>query len=100
MIDLALSRHAATRANQRGVPADTLRALIAYADVEQPAGGGRVVLRLSRERLRDRELRRTLGGTCDRLRTLALVWSQETGEVVTVLHDRGGAQGRRYRRAA
>jgi hypothetical protein len=97
---LALSRHAASRANQRGVPGRLIDALVANADLEHPVGGGCTVLRISRERLEGRDLRRTLGPACDRLRTLALVWSEQTSEVVTVLHDRGGAQGRRYRRAA
>jgi hypothetical protein len=96
---LALSRHATVRANQRGVTHEMLDALIAYADFEAPVGSGCTVLRFSRERLMDRDLRASLGTTIDRLQSLAVILADDTGEVVTVLHDHGRAEGRRYRRA-
>jgi len=46
-----------------------LDALIAFADFEAPVGGSCSVLKLSRERLDDRELRATLGHLADRLRS-------------------------------
>lgn len=94
-----LTRHGAARAAQRGVNGETLAALIAWADVEAPVGGGCTALRLSRRRLADRDLRAALGPCADRLSALAVVLSDDTGEVVTVLHPRAGAAGRRYRRA-
>lgn len=96
---LALTRHATIRAQQRGVPYEVLDALILHADMEAPVGSGCTVLRFSRERLRDRDLRASLGATADRLGSLAVVLCDDTGDVVTVLHDHGGAEGRRYRRA-
>jgi hypothetical protein len=98
MPTLALTRHATLRAQQRGVTHAMLDALIHNADVEAPVGGGCTVLRLSRERLMDRALRASLGPMADRLETLAVVLADETGEVVTVLRDHGGREGRRYRR--
>ena len=98
MTSLALSRHASVRANQRGVTHAMLDALIAHADLEAPVGGGCTVLRFSRERLMDRDLRASLGATADRLGSLAVILADGTGDVVTVLHDHGGADGRRYRR--
>jgi len=97
MPSLSLSRHAAVRANQRGVTNAMLNALISYADYEAAAGDGCTVLRLSRDVLADRDVRRTLGAMADRLKNLAVVWSSATGEVITVLHDHGKAAGRRYR---
>lgn len=96
---IALSRHAMVRANQRGVTHDVLDALISHADFEAPCGGGCTVLRLTRDRLLDRDLRASLGPNFDRLKDLAVVVADDTGEVVTVLHDHGRADGRRYRRA-
>ncbi len=96
MHDLALSRHALTRANQRGITHQLIRDLLELADVEEPVGGGCTVLRLSRRQLRDRDLRARLGSRADRLQNIALVWSAE-GEIVTVVHDHGGRAGRRYR---
>ena len=95
---LALSRHASIRAKQRGVTYDMLDALIAHADFEAPVGGGCTVLRFSRERLMDRDLRASLGSTADRLDSLAVILADDTGEIVTVLHDHGRSEGRRYRR--
>ena len=93
-----MSRHAQTRANQRGVTNAMIDALLDHADFEASAGGRCTVLRVSKEWLKDKELRRTLGGSADRLAKLALVWSEDAGEVVTVLRHQAGAKGRRYRR--
>ena len=97
MPSLALTRHASLRANQRGVTHAMLDALMAHADIEAPVGSGCTVLRFSRERLMDRDLRASLGSTADRLKSLAVILADDTGNVVTVLHDHGGAEGRRYR---
>jgi hypothetical protein len=76
-----------------------LDALITYADFEAPVGSGCTVLRFSHQRLMDGDLRAVLGATVDRLRSLAVVLADDTGDVVTVLHDHGRSKGRRYRRA-
>ena len=98
MTVVCLSEHAARRANQRGVPHDLIDLVIANADIDEPAGSGCSVLRISRVRLT--ALRPHLGATADRLQNLALIWSERTASVVTILRDHGGASGRRYRRAA
>lgn len=94
---IALSKHAAIRANQRGITHQMIEDLLAHADVEAPVGGGCTVLRVSKERLRDRTLRAQVATRPEKLGSLALVWSDETAEVVTLLVDHGGAKGRRYR---
>lgn len=94
----ALTRHATLRAKQRGVTHAMLDALIIHADLEAPVGGGCTVLRFSRERLNDPDLRASLGRTADRLKSLAVIFADDNGDVVTVLHDHGGSAGRRYRR--
>jgi hypothetical protein len=95
---LALTRHATLRAKQRGVTHAMLDAFVNYADLEAPVGRGCTVLRFSRERLMDRDLRASLGRTPDRLSSLALILADDGGEIVTVLHHRRGPGGRRYRR--
>lgn len=97
MSAFALTRHAAVRANQRGVPHHLIDALFANADVDAPIGGGCRLLRVSRERLRDRAVRRALGAEADRMARLAVIWSDEAGAVVSVLHHFDGRRGRRYR---
>ncbi|MGH7020861.1 MAG: hypothetical protein ACREEY_13315 [Brevundimonas sp.] len=98
MFEAALTRHAEARANQRGVQQDVIEAILHHADVDVPVGGGCSALRLSKRRLKDAALRKRLGSQLDRLAGIAVVCSDETGEIVTVLHDHGGADGRRYRR--
>lgn len=97
MPNLDLTRHAAVRANQRGVPHHLLRALIDHADIDAPADNGCRLLRFSKERLKDRALRAEIGVETDRLATLAVIWSDSDSRVVTVLHHRAGRLGRRYR---
>ena len=97
MHTIDLSRHAQMRANQRGVPNNLLDVIMAYADVDAPVGGNCTVIRISRARLLDQDVRQAAGANIDRLKSLALVWSETSGQVVTVLHEAGQA-GRRYRR--
>jgi hypothetical protein len=74
-----------------------IEALISLADIDEPIGHGCRVLRISRRSLQGDRLRLVLGEQYDRLSGLALVWSEEAGRVVTVLHH-AGRRGRRYRR--
>ena len=94
----ALTHHAAVRTQQRGVPHHLIDALMGYADFEAPVGGGCTVLRMTRERLEDPDRADSLGAERERLRGLSIVWSDRTGEIVTVLRPRRGSAGRRYRR--
>jgi hypothetical protein len=94
---VALTHHAETRANQRGVPHHLLDALLLNADIDAPIGGSCRLLRVSKQRLRDRAVRRALGSEADRLVNLALIWSDDAGAVITVLHHHRGHSGRRYR---
>lgn len=95
---LALTQHARARASQRGLPHAVIDALLAYADVEVPVGGGCTCLRCSREALRAAEIRSLIGPVADRLQDLRAIVADDDGQVVTVFRDRGGRAGRRYRR--
>jgi hypothetical protein len=94
----ALSNHAATRVQQRGLPHHLIDALMSYADFEAPIGSGCTVLRMTRDRLSDPDVAACLGADRERLRGLSIVWSERTGEIVTVLRPRRGPAGLRYRR--
>lgn len=95
---LQLTEHASIRANQRGVPHGVIAHLLDHADVETRVGGGCVALSLSRRRLADRDVRKSIGGDVDRLRNLAVVCNPQDGAIITVLHQHG-AKARRYHRA-
>ena len=98
-MNLELSQHASIRAQQRGVPHTVIDLVLDHADVSVPVGSGCTALRLSKRRLSDRDLRRDLSSDLDRAARVTLILSDDTGEIVTVLHDHGGRGGRRYRRA-
>jgi hypothetical protein len=95
---MSLSRHAAIRANQRGVPHALLQNLIDHADVETPVGGGCFALSISRSRLQEEDIRLSFGSAIDRVAGLAVICDGDYGAVVTILHARGPV-GRRYRAA-
>lgn len=97
-MQLQLTSHAAVRANQRGVPHGLIEQLLAHADTETRVGGGCVALSVSRRRLSDRDVRRSVGPDLDRLRNLAVVCNASDGSIVTLLHEHG-SRARRYHRA-
>lgn len=91
MMDLTF--HALRRQQQRGITSERLRALLANADIDRPAGRNCRLLRISRKNAR------TIRDG-DKLSGLAAVVSDDTGVIVTVLHVCTGHRGRWYRRAA
>lgn len=93
------SEHALRRANQRGIRGALVQAILDCADVEAPVGSGCTSLRISRRALGEEDVRRRLGSLVDQAARTAVLWSAEGATVVTVMKDRGGAEGRRYRRA-
>ena len=88
-----LTQHAILRAQQRGVPHHLIDTLLENADIDAPVGGSCRLLRVSRRRLLDQSLR----GEADRLSRLAVVWSDHTSSIVTIVHHFRGRAGRRYR---
>lgn len=95
---LELSRHAQSRVNQRGVQMQTLRILLDTAEQAVCVGGGCSAVSLSRSQIQDADLRREHGGRLDRMARLKVICADDTGEIVTVMIDRNGRDGRRYRR--
>jgi len=95
--DYMLSKHAAIRAQQRGVRQWVVDSLFNEADVVHPVGGGCHALTLSRRRVV--ELRGD-GASVGELEVLGrhfLVISPD-GTIVTVGKVQSGTRGRRYRR--
>lgn len=85
------STHAERRIRQRGATLADVDWLLEHADIDVPVGGNRRALRVHRRTARFLE-----GG--DRLCRYAVVVSDDTGEIVTVLHHLAGRRGRRYRK--
>lgn len=94
MNEVAYTRHAERRAQQRGVTPALIDTVLHYADIEMQVGGRCIALRLSPEGVR--HLRRDYGAAlADRARDIVLILADDV--LVTVLHALGPA-GRRYRR--
>ncbi len=85
------SRHSNRRSAQRGITKRFINALLANADVDRPIGGNCRLLRVSRQRSAALNID-------DRLGRYALIWSDNTAQIVTVMPLHNGASGRRYRR--
>lgn len=94
-MNLEISHHAGVRMNQRGVPTELLERVMAHADIEAPVGGGCTAFSVSRQRLKDRDVRRSFGGSIDQAAKIAVVCGDD-GSIVTVMKD-WGTVGRRYR---
>jgi hypothetical protein len=71
--------------------------LICHADLEAPVGRGCTLIRVSRNCLKDPAILRSLRSNPDKLANLAIVWSDASAEIVTLMIDRGGAERWRYR---
>ncbi|WP_136057756.1 hypothetical protein [Candidatus Halocynthiibacter alkanivorans] len=68
-----------------------LDVLVEHANVDHPIGGNCNLLRVS-----SRQARRL--NSDDRLGKYALIWSEDTGTIVTVMPLHRGKGGARYRR--
>jgi hypothetical protein len=60
-------------------------AVLEHADLRDDMGGGRVMLRLSPERLAEPKVRRGLGDEADRLGGLAVIWDEREDCIFRVL---------------
>lgn len=94
-----MSRHAATRGQQRGIKPSMVSRILMESDVDLHAGGGCRTYFVSKKRLAQLERTCPHEQAFEKLNKIAVVWSELTGEVVTVLRH-AARSGRRYRRQA
>ena len=87
------SDHSQLRSAQRGATKRFIDAILMHADIERPLGDNCRLRRVSRDRSRGLNID-------DRLGRYALIWSDDTARVVTVMPLHDGTAGRRYRRRA
>ncbi|WP_157951587.1 hypothetical protein [Agrobacterium pusense] len=98
MTNSNLSHHAAQRAQQRGFSNGLIQFVLDHHDVDFYAGGGCRVLRVSRQHAEQASIATLSRQLVERLVHVAIVWSDNTAQVVTILHMKSGRQGHRYRR--
>lgn len=87
------SHHSQLRSAQRGVPQPFIETILIHADIERPIGDNCRLMRVSRDRSRGLNID-------DRLGRYAVIWSDDTARIVTVMPLHDGPTGRRYRRRA
>ena len=88
-----LTQHATLKCAQRGIRPEFLDELIGLSDIETAVGSNCRLLRVS-PRVGCRHAER------DRLSRYAVIWSDDSQSVVTVLPIHQGRSGRRYRNNA
>ena len=86
-----LSKHAKRRCQSRGVRSDFVSAILHHADIDRPIGNNCRLLRVSRERARRLNIN-------DRLGRYAVIWSDNSTQVITVMALRESSSGARYRK--
>lgn len=95
--ELTLTRHAVKRAQQRGIRPQVIDYVVAEADIDLHAGDGCRSYRISTRKVAVLMEAGAPAAGLDRANRVVVVWSERSGEVVTVMHDHGHS-GRRYRR--
>jgi hypothetical protein len=93
---MSCSRHAMIRAQQRGITPAQIEAIMRYADMECPRGGGCISIWISREELRRLGSSTPEGVSIDRLQGLTVVQGDDDTDV-TVFRNRNS---KTYRRSA
>ena len=92
-----ITHHAWRRIQQRGIPLSLVENILDHHDRDGAVGDDCRVLRVSRNAARNFAATGGDRQTADRLPDIAVVWSDRTGQVVTVIHDGGTRRARRYR---
>jgi hypothetical protein len=70
------------------LPGAVVDAVLRYSDVQEDVGGGNTLIRLSPKRLRDAEVRRSLGKAAARAAAVSILWNERESQIVRVFEDR------------
>jgi hypothetical protein len=66
-------------------PAAVVDAVLRFHDEETDQGSGRTLLRLSAQRLRQRDVKAALGSHAARAARVAILWNERESEIIRVL---------------
>ena len=67
------------------LPGTVVDAVLRFHDEEHDQGGGRTLLRLSRDRLGDRDVRAALGELAPRAARVSILWNETESQIIRVL---------------
>lgn len=68
-----------------------INAILAYADIQLDMGGGKLMLRMSPERMTDPVIRQPLGREAARLAEISVIWDEREDQIFRIIDS---AQGR------
>lgn len=89
-MNLNLSHHAEVRMKERGIDRVLLKRILEHADIERPTVGNSRLYRVTKQ------TSQALGD--ERMSRFAVIWSDDTGKIVTVVRHEEGNGGAMYRR--
>lgn len=69
------------------LPGAVIDAVLRYHDQAEDQGAGRTLLRLSADRLGDREVRTALGELCERARRVGILWNERESQIIRVMES-------------
>ena len=69
-----------------------INAVLAYADIQLDMGGGKLMLRMSPERMTDPVIRQPLGREAARLGEISVIWDEREDQIFRII-DSGHGRG-------
>jgi len=85
-------RKTAPTIERRPPSGDLINTILQYADLQQPMGGGRVMLSLSARRIADPVINGPLGREAGRLHEVSVIWDEREDEIFRIIDDARGAE--------
>lgn len=67
-----------------------INAVLAYADIQLDMGGGKIMLRMSPERMTDPVIRKPLGREAARLGEVSVIWDEREDQIFRILDSAQG----------
>ena len=71
------------------LPGAVINAILRFHDIEEDVGGGRTLMRLSKARCGEAEVRAELGDGAARAEGVGILWNEREGEIIRVLEGAG-----------
>jgi hypothetical protein len=67
-----------------------INAVLAYADIQLDMGGGKLMLRMSEDRLTDPVIRKPLGREAARLADISVIWDEREDQIFRIIDSSPG----------
>jgi hypothetical protein len=67
-----------------------INAILGYADIQLDVGGGKMMLRMSEDRLTDPVIRKALGREAARLADISVIWDEREDQIFRIIDSAPG----------